>query len=60
MSTPEIDPVTAERMEQDAANGSERAEPPFRDREPHPEATAEEDPAHGGLPTACAGTDRSE
>jgi hypothetical protein len=34
MSTPEIDPVTAESMEEDADFGGEHTEPTFRDQGP--------------------------
>jgi hypothetical protein len=50
MSTPEIDPVTAESMEEDADIGGEHTEPTFHDQEPHPASTDEEDPDHGGMP----------
>jgi len=52
MSTPEIDPETAESMEQDADIRSEPTEPTYHAQEPHPEATDEEAPDHGGMPTA--------
>ncbi len=51
MSTPEIDPVTAESMEEDADIGGEHTEPTFRDQEPGPAPTDEEDADHGGMPT---------
>ncbi|WP_205215196.1 hypothetical protein [Amycolatopsis albispora] len=35
-NTPEIDPVTAESMEQDADIGGEHTEPTYRDQEPRP------------------------
>jgi hypothetical protein len=49
MSTPEIDPVTAESMEQDADIGGEHTEPTFRDQEPRPAESEEEDSDHGGM-----------
>jgi hypothetical protein len=42
MSTPEIDPVTAEAMEQDADVGGEHTEPTFRDQEPRSTPNEEE------------------
>ncbi|MEV7095117.1 hypothetical protein AB0M80_19985 [Amycolatopsis sp. NPDC051045] len=52
MSTPEIDPVTAESMEDDADIGGEHTEPTFRDQEPRAGDSDEEDPDRGGLPPA--------
>jgi hypothetical protein len=43
MSTPEIDPVTAESMEEDADFGGEHTEPTVRDQEPRPADAAAED-----------------
>jgi hypothetical protein len=45
MSTPEIDPVTAESMEEDADFGGEHTEPTVRHQEPRPAggAAAEEE-----------------
>jgi hypothetical protein len=42
MSTPEIDPVTAESEEQDADVGGEHTEPTFRDQAPRPGRNEEE------------------
>ncbi|SFH27179.1 hypothetical protein [Amycolatopsis regifaucium] len=44
MSTPEIDPVTAESMEEDADFAEEHTEPTFRDQRPRPD----EGPANEG------------
>jgi hypothetical protein len=52
MSTPEIDPVTAESMEEDADIGGEHTEPTFRDQEPRAGDSDEEDADRGGLPPA--------
>ncbi|WP_410645862.1 hypothetical protein [Amycolatopsis sp. lyj-346] len=50
MSTPEIDPVTAESMEADADIGGEHTEPTVRDQEPRANDSDEEDPDRGGMP----------
>ncbi|MGW5720082.1 hypothetical protein ACWEVP_28210 [Amycolatopsis sp. NPDC003865] len=50
MSTPEIDPVTAESMEEDADVGGEHTEPTFRDQDPVPPPSDEDDADHGGMP----------
>jgi hypothetical protein len=53
VSTPEIDPVTAESMEDDADVGGEHTEPTFRDQESPPAAGSdEENTDSGGLPPA--------
>jgi hypothetical protein len=52
MSTPEIDPVTAESMEEDADVGGEHTEPTFHDQEPRAGESDEEGGDHGGMPTA--------
>ncbi|MGW4487433.1 hypothetical protein ACWEOE_26745 [Amycolatopsis sp. NPDC004368] len=52
MSTPEIDPVTAESMQEDADFGEEHTEPTFRDQVPEPSGTTTEDEGrsdHGGM-----------
>ncbi|MEU4673399.1 hypothetical protein AB0F91_36955 [Amycolatopsis sp. NPDC023774] len=52
MSTPEIDPVTAESMEQDADFGQEHTEPTFRDQPPASSDNNTEDEGggdHGGM-----------
>ncbi|WP_410671489.1 hypothetical protein [Amycolatopsis sp. cmx-4-68] len=49
MSTPEIDPVTAESMEEDADIGGEHTEPTFRDQGPRPAESDEEDADQGGM-----------
>jgi hypothetical protein len=50
MSTPEIDPVTAESMAADADIGGEHTEPTFHDQEPRPAGSDEEDADSGGMP----------
>ncbi|MEV6876203.1 hypothetical protein [Amycolatopsis sp. NPDC051128] len=52
MSTPELDPVTAESMEDDADVGAEHTEPTFRDQESRPAGDDEENTDSGGLPPA--------
>ncbi|MFF1614258.1 hypothetical protein ACFVYA_41380 [Amycolatopsis sp. NPDC058278] len=52
MSTPEIDPVTAESMEADADIAGEHTEPTFRDQEPQAGDSDEEDADRGGMPSA--------
>lgn len=52
VSTPEIDPVTAESMQEDADFGEEHTEPTFRDQVPEPSGTTTEDEGrsdHGGM-----------
>ncbi|WP_167344388.1 hypothetical protein [Amycolatopsis rifamycinica] len=49
MSTPEIDPVTAESMEEDADIGGEHTEPTFRDQQPAGESD-DEGADRGGMP----------
>ncbi|WP_434533289.1 hypothetical protein [Amycolatopsis carbonis] len=52
MSTPEIDPVTAESMEEDADFGDEHTEPTFRDQPPETPGARTEDEGggdHGGM-----------
>ncbi|MEV6905114.1 hypothetical protein [Amycolatopsis sp. NPDC051372] len=52
MSTPEIDPVTAESMEEDADFGQEHTEPTFRDQSPAPSGRRTEEQGggdHGGM-----------
>jgi hypothetical protein len=43
VSTPEIDPVTAESMEQDADIGGEHTDSTVRDQEPGPAGDAPEE-----------------
>ena len=50
MSTPEIDPVTAESMEADTDIAGEHTEPTFRDQEPHANESDEAEPDRGGMP----------
>ena len=49
MSTPEIDPVTAESMEEDADIAGEHTEPTFRDQEPQPVEDSAEENDRGGM-----------
>lgn len=52
MSTPEIDPVTAEDMEEEADFADEHTEPTFADQDPSGERTSTEDrnDDSGGMP----------
>ncbi|MBN6038390.1 hypothetical protein [Amycolatopsis sp. 195334CR] len=54
MSTPEIDPVTAESMEEDADIGDEHTEPTYRDQHPGPADEDLDDPDgdRGGMDPA--------
>lgn len=47
MSTPEIDPVTAESEQQDADFGGEHKEPTFRDQPPEPTEGADDESSRG-------------